>query len=197
LLAGFGAAYLLKNNRAVLIDLSCWTLVPIPLVLFLIYWRSYFFAIRQLLFVTPAIIILAACGVERLLCVYREKAWALPAVYALACLAVIGLHYPDRRPDLRAVGGYLKHTVGQGDAVVAPNSLGLLSYYFPDIYSYGRELSSVGPNSNCRRLFLIEAPYAGAVSQSQLWSIEKRMALQSRLSYRGMDVYVFVSKALK
>jgi len=193
-LACFGIAYLRIHGRDVLIDLSCWIVVPLPLILFLLYWRSYFFASRQLLFLTPAILMLAACGMEYLLGLYGRKAWAIPAAYAALCLAVIGLHYPDKRMDFRGAGSYLKQVVRKGDGIVAPNSLGILSYYFPEIYSYAYNPSSSEGANDCERIFVVDAQYAASADRPPSFDLQDPMMLQKQLRYRGIVISLFASK---
>lgn len=189
-LAGIGAVYLFNNSLDTLIDLSCWILVPIPLILFVLYWRSYFFAIRQLLFLTPPIVILAACGIESLLRLYGKKATVIPIFFSLLCLAVIALHFPDRRMDYRGVGQYLKQTVRGGDGIVAPISLVLISYYFPEIYSYEKRTSD--GDFDCQRLFLIDTQYERG--KTPLLEIQNRMMFHQKIYYKGITISIFLRK---
>jgi uncharacterized membrane protein len=189
-LAALGVAVLRRENPDVLIDLSCWIIIPIPLILAILYWRSYFFSSRQLIFITPAIIVLAACGIEHLWCEHGRKTLIILIGYAFVCILVIGMHFPDKRTDLRGVGAYLKRSLKAGDIVYAPNTLGLLSFYFPEIYSYKVfDISHIMQPVN--RLYTVDKQYARAVKNDSLMNIDKRMRLYKRLVYRGITISIY------
>jgi 4-amino-4-deoxy-L-arabinose transferase-like glycosyltransferase len=188
-LAALGAVHLKKTGSDALTHLFCWILVPVPIILIILHWRSYFFSARQLIFITPAIVILAACGIERLLDRYGKKAMAIPAIYIGISLVVIGLHYPDRRIDFRSAGNYLKQEVISGDRIVAPNSLGILSFYFPKIYGY--ENSTLECKTGCRRLIFIDTEYANPAETDALKTVQATMVLQKKVEYRGISILEF------
>jgi uncharacterized membrane protein len=188
-LAGFGVVYLRRNHQDALRVLACWILAPIPFILFVLQLRSYFFSPRQLLFLTPAIILLAACGIEFLWDHWGQKAIGVLITYIVISLFVIAFHYPDKGIDYRGAGHFLRQNVQPGDRVFAPNALGLLSFYFPDIYAYEQN-SPVCP-SGCNRLFYIDTPYASAADKEALRNFQDRMQLKKKYTFRKADVFLF------
>jgi uncharacterized membrane protein len=124
--------------------LLCWFVLPIPFIFFLLYIEDYFFAIRQVLFATPALFTLVSLGILYLSEIaakargIREATavrWAV-AVVGLMSITQIGLHFPDRREDLKGVGQFLKRNMSAGDVVIAPGLGNVLSFYFPEIYAH-------------------------------------------------------------
>jgi uncharacterized membrane protein len=192
-LAVLGAIYLYRSGSDALNSLGCWILVPIPFLLFILYWRSYFFAIRQLIFITPAVAILAACGMERLWVRYGRKAMLVPAIYTCMSLAVIGLHYPDRRTDFRGAGRFLAQTVTEGDKIVAPNTLPILSLYYPRLPEYGTSALECG--AGCRRLLFVDTEYASEDERNALRAVQSTMAVRQTASYRGISVIALIPRS--
>lgn len=125
--------------------LLCWFLLPLPLIFLLLYVEDYFFAIRQILFATPALFILISLGILYLSEIAvtakgtrRGEAvvrWAVACV-GLMSLTQIGLHVRDRREDLKGAGQFLRRNVSAGDVVIAPGLGNVLSFYFPEIYAH-------------------------------------------------------------
>jgi uncharacterized membrane protein len=191
-LAVLGAIYLHRSGIDSLNLLGCWILVPIPFLLTILHWRSYFFAIRQLIFVTPAVAILAACGIERLLALNGKKAMVIPAIYTCMSLSVIGLHYPDRRTDFRGAGHFLARTMTEGDRIVAPNTLPILSLYFPRLPEYGTDALECG--AGCRRLFFVDTEYASGEERNGFRAVQSTMAIRQTASYRGISVFILVPR---
>jgi uncharacterized membrane protein len=124
--------------------LLCWFLLPIPFIFLLLYIEDYFFAIRQILFATPALFILISLGILYLseIAVKAKGPRGVAVVrWAVACVGLmsitqIGLHFPDRREDLKGVGQFLKRNVSTGDVVIAPGIGNVLSFYFPEIHAH-------------------------------------------------------------
>jgi uncharacterized membrane protein len=140
LLAATGIYALIKMKRQIELGaLLIWFVVPLPIIMSILAWRNYFFAERQLLFISPALLILAGAGINHLKQKVAHKFFLPEALLILISLVVIVLHYPDRRDDLRSTGLYLKENIQVTDAIVAPNLTGLLSFYFPDIYAYSAD----------------------------------------------------------
>lgn len=157
-----GARDLYRNReRRALSLLACWALTPLPLILGLLLWRDYFLAVRQLLFLTPALCLLMAAGLSSL---KSRIAFRLAggAILVLS-LAVVALHVPDNREDLRGAGLWLAGRVRTGDTVLAGNAQGLLSLYFPDIYRYGSPPSPAQRPGESRpgRLYIVSTPFQG------------------------------------
>jgi mannosyltransferase len=124
--------------------LLCWFLLPLPLIFLLLYIEDYFFAIRQILFATPAFFILISLGIlylSEIAVKAKGTRRAAVARWAVACVGLmsitqIGLHFPDRREDLKGTGQFLKRKVSVGDVVIAPGLGNVLSFYFPEIYAH-------------------------------------------------------------
>jgi uncharacterized membrane protein len=189
-LAILGAIHLKRTGSDALTHLSCWIFIPIPLTLIVLYWRSYFFSARQLIFITPAIVILAACGIDRLLNLFGKMAMVVPAIYIGISLVVIGLHYPDKRVDFRSAGNYLKQEIAAGDGIFAPNSLGILSFYFPRIYAY--ENSTLDCGDGCRRMIFVHTDYVNTAEAGALKTLRMKMTLQKKVDYRGISILTFI-----
>jgi uncharacterized membrane protein len=190
-----GACHLIRERR--LFETSAlllWFLSPIPIILAVLAWRSYFFAPRQLLFATPALLILAAVGVDyvkqKIGCMYFS-----PAIFLiLISVAVIVLHYPDKRDDLRAAGLLLKESTQPGDVIVSPDTIGLLSLYFPDIYQHSRDNLSAKEISELpetSRIIYVD-PRLNQ-DRALLNSLRAGMRLLKELSFRGVTVYFFAA----
>jgi uncharacterized membrane protein len=188
-LAVFGAVRLKKDGADSLIDLLCWMIVPIPIIIGLLYWRSYFFNTRQLLFITPAIIFCAAYGLNHLLSIHKKLALSLLAAYICISLTVIALHFQDKRIDLKGVSSYLRQNLRTSDRIVAPNIDGLLSFYFPEIGKYSQNNNNPF-NSGSGRLFLIDTEYADAEARRTLEKLQKNASSFEQQQFRGIKVSV-------
>jgi uncharacterized membrane protein len=138
--------------------LLIWILAPLPVILGVLMWRTYFFVPRQLIFITPAFFILVAAGVEFIKQKVKWRYCYPEAIIILISLGVIALHHPDlngflaerlpkvfradTRDDVRAAGKFLNEIVKPGDLVVAPNLTGILPLYFPDLPKYSADARS-------------------------------------------------------
>jgi len=124
--------------------LLCWFLLPLPLIFLLLYYEDYFFSIRQILFATPAFYILIALGILYLSEIPSKSkwtAWMADVRWPIACVVLmsliqIGLHFPDRREDLKGAGRFLKQNVSADDVVIAPGIGNVLSFYFPEVLAH-------------------------------------------------------------
>jgi uncharacterized membrane protein len=124
--------------------LLCWFLLPIPFIFLLLYIEDYFFAIRQVLFATPALFMLISLGILYLSEIAAEAKGireanvvrSAVALVGLMSITQIGLHFPDRREDLKGTGQFLKQNMSAGDVVIAPGLGNVLSFYFPEIYTH-------------------------------------------------------------
>ena len=117
----------------------------------------------------------------------------VPVVWILLCLAVIVRHYPDDRIDFRSAGEYLSRAAAAGDRIVAPNSLGLLSFYFPAIYAHEGD----GFEPGAKRLFFVDTQYASAAERGPLLGIQARMALRKHVEYRGISIHIFEHEGIE
>lgn len=193
-LAVFGALRMKKTNPGVLIDLSCWILVPIPIVLALLYWRSYFFNTRQLIFITPAIIVFIAYGLDYLLSLYRKPAIAILGIYCCICLVVIALHFRDSRMDFKGAGAYLRQHVQPSDRILAPKIGLILSFYFPEISQYEQteyDISSISQG----RLFLVDSQSADAQDRRMMEELQKKASWTERQEFQGIKLSVLSMKS--
>jgi uncharacterized membrane protein len=188
-LAVFGVIRLKRDRSGSLIDLMCWMLVPLPIIFAILYWRSYFFNTRQLLFITPAIIFCAAYGLNYLLSVYRKLGILLIAAYFCVCLVVIGLHFGDDRIDFKGAGAYLRQNVRPNDKIFAPGAGvgGLLSFYFPEIGKYEQHCLDQ-PGLGNSRLFIVDTRYANANERHRLEELQRKTAPARQIKFRGIKL---------
>jgi hypothetical protein len=188
-----------ENQTGRLGFLLCWFALPIPFMFLLLWIKDYFFAIRQFLFLTPALIMLAALGISHLAELWSggdarqwcKKAELLTALVAIVSLVVIGLHVPDRREDLRGAGLFLRQTVGASDAVIAPQLSGVLAYYFPQIDQYVRpaaslaELPGVAPPST---IFIVKSAYVSAADSQRIDTAVANAPAARKIEFRDIEI---------
>jgi hypothetical protein len=135
-----GVYHLKKTQHSLQVGaLLLWVLTPFPLVLAILSWRNYFFASRQFIFITPALIILAAVGADYLRRKIARKYFSPEIILIVISMVVIALHYRDKRDDLRSVGQYLSQNAGQQVAIISPGLTYTLTYYFPEIEKYSAD----------------------------------------------------------
>jgi len=188
-----------SGQRGAAALLGLWAALPVPLVLLLIVVRDYFFAIRQILLITPALYILAAYGITLLGASLRQP-WCrrLPgmmlAVMALLSVTTIVLHLPDRRMDLRGASRYLQRTVRPSDLVVAPRLASLLEFYAPELpfvtLPEGEDRLSVPAVP--RRIWFVESSYT--TTRGRQW-LSRRIgagAVKRAIGFRKLHVYELV-----
>ena len=188
-----------ENQTGRLWFLLCWFVLPIPFMFLLLWIKDYFFAIRQFLFLTPALIVLAALGVSDLAELWagadarqwRKKAALLTALVAIVSLVVIGLHVPDRREDLRGAGLFLRQTVAASDAVIAPQLSGVLAYYFPQIDQHVRLAASlaglpgVAPTST---IFIVKSAYVSAADRQLIDTAVVNAPAARKIEFRDIEI---------
>jgi uncharacterized membrane protein len=186
-LAVFGLIRLKEYKSDAFIDVTCWMFIPFPIIFAILYWRSYFFNARQMLFVTPAIIFCAAYGLDYLLSIKRKLGILLAVAYFCTCMTVIGLHFSDRRIDFKGVGGYLRENVRADDKIFAPKIELLLSFYFPEIEKHQhRPVEQITEGGG--RIFVIDTQYADAKDRQALDALRKKSSEQ--LEFRGIKLSV-------
>jgi uncharacterized membrane protein len=199
----------------------CWFLLPIPLIFLLLYIEDYFFAIRQVLFATPAMFMLITLGIVYLSEIAakakgtREATVVRSAVALMGLMSVvqIGLHFPDRREDLKGAAQFLKRNVNAGDVVIAPGLGNVLSFYFPEIYShlqpgdegsrrnggpYGeihghlQPVTSVGDLnaslSSGKRVFVVEAHYMTTAEKQSLSRVLTDGVAAHQTEFKGIEI---------
>jgi uncharacterized membrane protein len=189
-----GILCLYKTGRSLQLGmLLIWILSPIPLVLILLTWRNYFFAVRQLIFISPALFVLAVAGIDFLKRKVARKYFLPEALIILMSVVVILLHYPDKRDDLVSASRFLESSVRTNDVIVAPGSANILAFYFPDIHRY--TLQGVSPNdletkTGSSRIFCVKTNFDQDHDALDRLLARDGGARQVK-SFRGITVYVF------
>ncbi len=199
ILAALGARRLARERRrSALAVLLCWCALPVPLIFLLLWIEDYFFAIRHFLFLTPALLALAALGIEPVaellenkIPKQRARSGAIAVVAAISLL-VIGLHVPDRREDLRGAGNFLKANAGSDDIVVAPEMEGVLSFYFPRMAKQARPvavLNDAAAMEAARRVYIVKTAYVSAADNLVIESAVREFPHARRISLRGVEIF--------
>jgi uncharacterized membrane protein len=193
LCAGAGIHHLIQTRRLrELSALLLWFVTPVPIILAILAWRSYFFAPRQLLFATPALIILAAVGADYVKQKIARRYFSPAIIVIVISAVVLILHYPDKRDDLRAAGLLLKESAQPSDVIISPNTIGLLSFYFPDINRYSKDSLSTQE--------LLQMPDEARIiyvdprlnqDRTVLNSLRSGMRLLKEIPLRGVTIYFF------
>jgi 4-amino-4-deoxy-L-arabinose transferase-like glycosyltransferase len=199
-LAVLGANKLAAENQTRrLWFLLCWFALPIPFMFLLLWIKDYFFAIRQFLFLTPALIILAAVGVARLAELWagadilqrHKKADLITALVATVSLVVIGLHVPDRREDLRGAGLFLRQNVTASDVVIAPQLSGVLAYYFPEIDQHAHpaaDLAGLVGAAPPSMIFIVKSAYVSAADRQLIDTAVAKAPGARRIEFRDIEI---------
>jgi mannosyltransferase len=189
-IAFVGAIRMKKEKSDSLIQLSAWLLIPIPVTIAILHWRTYFFNARQWIFITPAIIFFVAYGFNHLFSCYRKQAVAIFAIYFCICFTVISLHFTDnKRMDFKGVSAYLKQHVESSDRIIAPNIGLILSYYFPEIRRYEQAGYDISP-SNQGRLFLVDSESAWETDQQKMEQLQKELPRTEQQLFQGIKLSV-------
>ncbi len=194
----FGARRLISERKhGCVVFLLGWFLLPIPLIFLMLWLKDYFFAIRQILFVTPALYVLVSLGIFHIAEIIEGKHKALKsstaaflaALVALVSLVQIALHIPDRRDDLKAAGQYLRENVQNSDLVIAPTIGGPLSYYFPAIHAHLQPVAGLSSLSDAllpgRSAFVVEMTEKENLSMDTL--VRARFQTEE-VTLRGMKI---------
>lgn len=193
---------LLRRQYGHLSFLLCWGLLPLPLIFLLLWIKEYFFAIRQILFMTPVLYILVAIGIMYLAesCAgLHQRARFKVAALITACLVVtssivIWLHIPDRNPDLKTAGQFLRQNILPGNKVVAPNLVGVLGYYFPEIHEYALDNSALSDASRSivpgQRIFVVESQYMTDLDRNLIQEVmvDQSHFIEQSSDFRGVRV---------
>ncbi|MBN2431812.1 MAG: glycosyltransferase family 39 protein [Acidobacteria bacterium] len=200
LLAVAGYVYLKKQREAAHAALLLtWLLVPVPIIFLLIWARDYFFAIRQLLFVTPALYILVTLGIffisERQQGSFKPTRVTvfLVSLVALISLTIIILHYPDKRDDFRSAAAFLERNVSAEDAIVCPEVTGILSYYYESVYARERKISQVldvSGGAESGKLYIISTRYMKEEDKRRMDDLLQGIRPIRTVEFRGITIYV-------
>jgi uncharacterized membrane protein len=194
--AAAGIRYLVRERRLLEMGaLLIWIIVPLPLIMALLLWRTYDFVPRQLLFITPAFFMLVAAGIVYLKQKVNLKYFYPEVIILFISVGVIALHFSDRRDDIRGTAQFLKENVQPADLVVAPQLAIYMSLYFPEISRYSANTRSTedlmrAANNGKRIVYvdLLKLDTDSARLNSLLASMRKSNAFQ----FRGISVYYFL-----
>jgi len=193
LCAAAGVYHLAKTQHSLEIGaLLIWLLTPFPLVLAILAWRNYFFATRQLIFIAPALLILAAAGADFLRQRIARRYFSPVVVLILISVVVIALHFPDRRDDLRAAGQFLERSAGQEVAIISPGLTYTLTFYFPDIYRYSADnvpVQDVTQALGASRILYVDSRFN--YDRSGLKDLLESRPRPEEIHFRGIAVYSF------
>ena len=204
-------------ERVVMLLLLGWLILPISLVISLDWWRGYIFSIRQILFVTPALLLGAAVGLQRLFeTALAGKGRGLP-ILTLILTAILGVgtvSLSDRKQqaDWKALNRYLETEVLGKDKVIVPNVERVVAFRYRQLSDRKIDLGSLPPRGTSiqtnqqggtelsrgqstqtprpRRLHLIESRYA---TSEQLGKIRETLSLyppERTVDIRGFRIYV-------
>lgn len=172
--------------------LLIWLLTPFPLVLAILAWRNYFFASRQLIFITPALLVLAAAGADFLRQKIARRYFSPAVILFLISIVVIALHFPDRRDDLRAAGQFLKQSAGREVAIISPGLTYTLTFYFPDIYKYSADnlpVQDVAQALGASRILYVDSRFN--YDRSGLKDLLESKPDPEEIRFRGITIYSF------
>jgi 4-amino-4-deoxy-L-arabinose transferase-like glycosyltransferase len=169
LFSGFaliGLIALMVHNRRLLMLFVLWLLLAPALILIYLQYRQQFFAIRYILFVLPAYLLLIAHG---LVSSARRLSFQRPAILlGLLVLAAFDLNqvsadYRKPKDDWRRVGAFLTANVRLGDAVAAPDVQFFIRFYAPDQPGSIVDANDVGPHeealANAERFWFVWSDY--------------------------------------
>jgi uncharacterized membrane protein len=193
--AAAGIRSLVQSRR--LLELSAlliWVLVPIPAIMTVLMWRTYFYSPRQLLFITPAFCILIAVGIDYLKQKVALRYFYPEVIIILLSIGVIALHYPDKRDDIRAAAQFLKENARPEDIIVAPDLAECMSLYFPEIYHYTTDLRSAEdlmqktPDGSR----IIYVAHRSNRDFARLNSLLTGLRKSKEVPFRGITVYFFL-----
>lgn len=144
-------------NRSRRIVLVCCIVIPVLLAVVADAAFNYFFAIRQLIFVLPPILLLATAGVEYLYHVRKPLAAVLTGIFFGAALVKDVRWQMDAKEDWQRAAARLKDRVGASGCVEFHPPRDAFAYYF-----FEPSLRSLTCNSQTRLepAYVATSPYA-------------------------------------
>jgi hypothetical protein len=195
-LFGLGLTSLIRRKQwAALLVLVFWFMVPVPAVILLDWWGGYFFAVRQVLFATPGLILGAAVGIE-----YLPKLFKLPydrRIQAMTALLIVGVSIgtvwiSDKKHSADWIGlaSYLKEEVRPRDLVAAPNVERVISFHLPDLedqFASPQQILQSSPNDHSR-VFLIRSRYEPSGAAHLMEKIASSSSLIEEAPFKGFRV---------
>jgi hypothetical protein len=170
--------------------LLLWFALPLPIILLLSWYRNHFFAIRYILFTTPALFLGVAYGIAHAGNVLRRPAASQPAriagvalIAALSMIIIYQHEHNKKREDWKNAALFLRAHVKPGDRIIAVNTARVIAYYFPQIANYTVGLDEAAQLGRCpdsasnanrkSTLFILRSPY---VTGAQAQAIEALLA---------------------
>jgi uncharacterized membrane protein len=191
--AAAGVCHLKKTQRFLELGaLLIWVLTPFPIILLVLSWRNYFFSARQLLFITPALLILASIGADYIRQKAARKYFSPDIILILISVVVISLHYRDKGDDLRAAGQFLKESARQEVAILSPGLTDTLTFYFPDIYKYSAD--NLAAQDPARASGASGILYVDSRFNNERAGLNKLLASRPKpveTRFRGITIYFF------
>jgi len=204
LLFGSGIVALVRRRewKTVLL-LTSWLVIPILLVLLLDAWRGYFFAIRQVLFATPALLLGAAEGIATLPQVLHGARTG-KALQQLSLLLIIVLGIgtlligtKKDQADWKGLNRHLEKQVARDDLITAPHIERVVNYGFPlmmqrsvALESIEAEFSSLG----ARRVHLIESRYQTPEQKAEISRILAIVPPSQSIELNGFRIHLLDPK---
>ena len=181
--------------------LLAWFLLPFPIILFLDWSRHYFFPIRQLLFTTPALYLGLAVGIYHSPRLFRNQTAGqrirLTSLLLIAALSAgtIYTHVGREQADWKGLAGYMRVTVGGDDLVSAPNTRGLLSYYYPEMDDRNLRIEELverieaSLNRPEQNIYLIESIYITAQQREMVNDILSALSRRQVHQLPGFKIH--------
>jgi mannosyltransferase len=193
--AAAGIRSLVQSRRLIELGaLLSWMLIPFPAIMAVLMWRTYFYSPRQILFITPAFIMLIAAGMDYLKRKVARSYFYPEAIIILISIGILALHYPDKRADIRGAGRFLIAGAQPADRIVAPGLTECLSLYYPDIRGHSADAYSANdlmqktPDGS-RIVYVALHAYPDS---TKLNSLLAGMRKSDEVQFRGITVYFFL-----
>ncbi len=191
---GLGLRSLIRRrDRFTLLLLLSWGVLPVLVVLGLVWWREYIFAIRQLLFVTPALLLTAGAGLgglrhdlgrSALDPVFRN---GFPVLILLFSLGTILLRGNEEEADWKGVAAHLEQTVST-ERVAAPGARFPLSFYLSDWEDKWVELEDAQRLVCEPGVVLVESRYTAKRQQQLAEALLESAEVLQRRTFKGFQV---------
>lgn len=198
-----GIISLVRNNKLWQLGLLLtWFILPIPIILFLDSYRNYFFAIRQILFLTPAFFMVIAYGIHHLDDVLLKKRGdnklkrAACTLIMVLSLGTVYLRSKSLPYEWKQVAAFLKSQIKSEDLVVAPNIEPVIGYYFPEIAHYHADLNGMldlKRNANTvgkGKIYLVESKFITQSQNEAGKQLVKNHRFINKHEFIGFIVYV-------
>lgn len=209
-LAGLGLLFLFYRDIPNALLLAVWTLLPLPVIIFVNQQVSHFFHVRYVLFILPVYLLLVGMGlvaagenvrwlIGRLTRVQARRLGAIVAVVLMLGLAVITLpqvrgYYQESREDWRAIGQMLEENARSEDTLVLLGMEPYLGFYGATAAQRGISARSVADLKTAhaagRPLWILLTPYRERLPEAE--AIQGWVSQQPNLDFDfglGMHLY--------